>query len=123
MGKYGNENVEYEGMSFDSKRELKRWKELVLLQKAGKIRDLERQVKFELIPTQWATEKQYGARGKEIKPKVYAEEKAVSYYADFAYHTDTGEYVVEDAKGHRTQAYILKRKLMLYVHGIRIREV
>ena len=123
MGKYGNENVEYEGMSFASKRELKRWKELVLLQKAGKIRDLERQVKFELIPTQWATEKQYGHKGKEIKLKVYAEEKAVSYYADFAYHTDTGEYVVEDAKGHRTQAYILKRKLMLYVHGIRIREV
>lgn len=123
MGKYGNENVEYEGMIFDSKRELKRWKELVLLQKAGKIRDLERQVKFELIPTQWATEKQYGARGKEIKPRVYAEEKSVNYFADFAYYTDSGEYVVEDAKGYRNQAYIIKRKLMLYLHGIRIREV
>ena len=123
MGKYGNENVEYEGMIFDSKRELKRWKELVLLQKAGKIRDLERQVKFELIPTQWATEKQYGARGKEIKPRVYAEEKSVSYFADFAYYTNSGEYVVEDAKGCRNQVYIIKRKLMLYLHGIRIREV
>ena len=123
MGKYGNENVEYEGMSFDSKRELKRWKELLLLQEAGVIRDLKRQVKFEIVPTQYESYERKSKKGKLLKPGVYAAEKSVNYYADFTYYTQDGEYVVEDAKGYRTQAYIIKRKLMLYLHGIRIREV
>ena len=123
MGKYGNENVEYEGMRFDSKRELKRWTELLLLQEAGAIRDLKRQVKFELVPTQYESYERKSKKGKLLKPGVYAAEKSVNYYADFTYYTQDGEYVVEDAKGYRTQAYIIKRKLMLYLRGIRIREV
>lgn len=49
-------------------------------------------------------------------------ERGVYYIADFVYYRD-GEYIVEDTKGVRTKDYIIKRKLMLYVHGIKIKEV
>lgn len=123
MGKYGNKIVVFNGERFDSKREEKRWKELLLLQEAGMIRDLKRQVKFELVPTQYEYYERKGKKGKTLKPGVYAAEKSVNYYADFTYYTKDGEYVVEDAKGKRTQTYIIKRKLMLYIHHIKIREV
>lgn len=123
MSKYGNKTVVFNGERFDSKREEKRWKELLLLQEAGAIRDLKRQVKFELVPTQYESYERKGKKGKPLKPGVYAAEKSVNYYADFTYYTQDGEYVVEDAKGKRTQVYIIKRKLMLYIHHIKIREV
>ena len=110
--KYGNRKVIVDGIPFDSQREANRYFELSLLQRAGAIRNLERQVKFELIPTQ------------RIDGKVV--EKACTYIADFVYEQrsgDTWEKVVEDAKGYRTEKYLIKRKLMLYVHGIRIVEV
>lgn len=123
MSKYGNKTVVFNGERFDSKREEKRWKELLLLQEAGAIRDLKRQVKFELVPTQYESYERKGKKGKPLKPGVYAAEKSVNYYADFTYYTQDGEYVVEDAKGKRTQPYIIKRKLMLYIYHIKIREV
>ena len=49
-------------------------------------------------------------------------ERPVKYVADFMYE-ENGQQVIEDAKGVRTKEYILKRKLMLYRYGIRIREV
>lgn len=94
---------------FDSQREAHRWDELVLLQRAGKISDLERQVRYRLVPAQ------YDQAGKLI-------EKPCDYIADFVYRQD-GRVVVEDAKGRRTDAYVIKRKLMLRVFGIRIVEV
>lgn len=108
--KYGNKKKEYNGMLFDSIRELNRWKELELLQRAGEISGLQRQVAFELIPSQ------RDKNGKLL-------ERACDYIADFAYKDKDGEYVVEDAKGQKTAQYIIKRKLMLKEHGIRIREV
>ena len=118
MNKYGNRKVKRDGMVFDSKREADRWTELKLLEKAGQISDLRRQVKYELIPTQYS-DWEYTQRGKK---KVV--EREASYIADFVYHDNVlGTDVVEDAKGMRTEAYILKRKLMLYVHGIQIVEV
>ena len=92
----------------------------MLLQKAGEIKDLERQVKFELIPTQREPDT-IGKRGGIHKGKVI--ENGVSYVADFVY-TDcrSGKTVVEDSKGMRTKDYIIKRKLMLWIHGIRIFE-
>ena len=118
MNKYGNRKVKRDGMVFDSKREADRWTELKLLEKAGQISDLRRQVKYELIPTQYS-DWEYTQRGKK---KVV--EREASYIADFVYHDNVlGTEVVEDAKGMRTEAYILKRKLMLYVHGIQIVEV
>ena len=67
------------------------------------------------------------AKNKQIKNisamrKKELIERGVYYIADFVYYRD-GEYVVEDAKGVRTKEYIIKRKLMLYVHGIKIKEV
>lgn len=111
MNKYGARKISVGGLSFDSKHEFDRWCELSLLQRGKVIEGLARQVKFELIPAQ------KGEDGKVI-------ERAVTYIADFTY-TDrkTGKTVVEDAKGMKTKEYIIKRKLMLYIHGIRIMEV
>lgn len=118
MNKYNAKSLS----GFDSKKEARRWNELQLMQKAGLITELRRQVKFELIPSQ----KYEGA----------TVERAVYYVADFTYYQD-GEYVVEDVKPtdksgkvskyyKTTEAYrmfVIKRKLMLYQHGIKVREV
>lgn len=92
----------------------------MLLQKIGKIKDLERQVKFELVPVQREPDT-IGKRGGIHKGKVI--ENGVNYVADFVY-TDchSGNKIVEDSKGMRTKDYIIKRKLMLWIHGIRIVE-
>lgn len=117
--KYANRKIAADGQVFDSKREYRRWQELLLLQKAGKIADLHRQVPFELIPAQREPDR-IGKRG-GVK-KGYVIEKSVVYVADFTYFQD-GKRIVEDSKGMRTKDYIIKRKLMLWVHGIRVREV
>lgn len=126
MSKYKNRMiVTPSGEVFDSQREAKRYLNLKLLEKSGAIRDLKRQVPFELIPTQREENQEVYKRGKKKgQPKEgKILEKAVVYYADFTYRdTKTGEFVVEDAKGIRTKEYIIKRKLMLYVHNIRIKE-
>ena len=108
MRKYGNKKITVDGVTFDSKKEYFRWCELCLLEKAGQITDLKRQVKFELIPSQ------------RIAGKVV--ERPVHYVADFVYQ-ENGQTVVEDTKGVKTKDYILKRKMMLHIHGIKIREV
>lgn len=115
--KYGNRKVMHvidgKPCVFDSKKEAERYSELRLLQRAGKIRKLERQVPFDLLPTQ------RGADGKIL-------EYGVRYIADATYEerTENGWIrVVEDTKGRRTEGYILKRKLMLWLKGIRVREV
>ena len=90
------------------------------MQRAGLISDLREQVAYELIPAQ------YGECGKDLKGKTTRPllERSLKYIADFVY-TDkaTGQTVVEDTKGVRTKEYIIKRKLMLYLHGIRIKEI
>ena len=117
--KYGNKEVTVDNIRFDSKREAQRYCELKLLEQAGEISGLRMQVKFVLIPQQREPDIR-GQRGGIHKGKVI--EKECAYIADFVYQKD-GETVVEDTKGFRTKDYIIKRKLMLYVHGIRIREV
>ena len=109
--KYHNiKSITSDGIEHDSQAEAKRWIQLKLLERAGEIKDLQRQVKYLLIPTQ-------KDGGKVI-------ERECSYIADFVY-TDvkTGNTVVEDTKGVRTKDYIIKRKLMLYVHNIKVKEV
>ena len=108
MSKYQNKNVTVDGKTFDSMKEFKRWRELSLLEKAGRVTDLQTQVKFELIPSQ------------KIGNRVV--ERACHYIADFVYVLD-GKKVVEDTKGFKTPDYIIKRKLMLWVHGIKIQEL
>ena len=119
--KYHSKKVVLNGITFQSKKEAKRWQELSFKQDLGVIADLQRQVKFVLIPAQRESD-QTGPRGGKIKGKLL--EREASYYADFVYHDLlTNEIVVEDTKGMRTKDYILKRKLMLYIHKIRIREI
>lgn len=123
MRKYGNKKITVDGVTFDSKKEYLRWCELCLLEKAGHITDLRRQVKYELIPAQYEEYERYSEKtGKRLKNGLRCVEKECSYIADFVYKQD-GKTVVEDTKGVRTEAYIIKRKLMLYIHGIRILEV
>lgn len=108
--KYFNRKLKApDGQEFDSIKEFHRWGCLRLLERAGKIQQLKRQVKFVLIPAQ-KDEK----TGKVI-------ERECSYVADFTYY-ENNEYVVEDCKGYKTEVYRLKKKLMLWVHGIRIKE-
>ena len=113
-----------DGLVFDSHKEARRWEQLLLLQKAGKIVELRRQVKFELIPAQYEFYERYSKKGERLKDGKRLIERKTEYIADFVYtDAETGETIVEDAKGMRTKDYILKRKLLLAVHGIRIKEV
>lgn len=117
--KYQAQKCEFNGEKFDSRKELQRWLELRLLERNGEIKDLRRQVKFVLIPTQREQDK-IGVRGGVVKGKTIEQE--CSYFADYTYYQN-GEFVVEDCKGVKTEVYKIKKKLMLYVHGIKIKEV
>lgn len=113
-----------DGTVFDSLKEARRWDELTLLQRAGKITNLQRQVAYELIPAQYETYARYSKKGEKLKEGLRLVERKVEYIADFTYtDTETGEFIVEDTKGVKTKDYIIKRKLMLAVHSIRIKEV
>ena len=116
MAKYHNQKMIIDGIQFDSKREAQRYQQLKLMERAGVICDLKRQVKYELIPAQYID-------GKCV-------ERAVTYTSDFEYYLtkkqvygDIGQHIIEDVKGMRTKEYIIKRKLMLYKYGIRITEI
>lgn len=99
--KYGNRKTELDGITFDSKKEAQRYAELCMLQKAGMISDLERQVRFEIVP----------------KVKGNGESSRVRFYvADFTY-TQEGQKVIEDVKSPATRAdkvYSLKKALMVW---------
>jgi len=100
--KFGN--VKTNG--YASKKESRRARQLMILESKGLISNLEEQHEFELIP------KQDG-------------ERAVKYIADFVYvdrTTKPPKIVVEDVKGRRTKDYVIKRKLMLFMHGVRVKE-
>lgn len=119
MRKYNNTKVFLDGKTFDSVREAKRFQELRLLEEAGAIYDLQTQVKFVLIPAQREPDTQ-GPRGGTRRGRLI--EKECAYIADFCYRDEYG-FHVEDSKGFRTKDYVIKRKLMLFAHGIKIEEV
>lgn len=126
--KLRNQKVTRGDKTFDSKREADRYEELVLMEKQGLIQNLEWQKEYLLIPAQYKTVEQYGKHGMRLKDKRILLERKVTYIADFVYEKD-GETIVEDSKGYRNPSsapyakFVLKRKLMLWVHGIRITEV
>lgn len=106
--KYHARKTVVDGITFDSKREAKRYGELKLLERAGAIRDLKRQVRYELIPA-------FDCDGKHYRP--------TTYIADFVYtDVNTGKEVVEDCKGYRTDVYRLKAKLLARRFGVAILE-
>lgn len=124
MSKYRNQRTTVNGITFDSRREAKRYCELAVLERAGVIQNLQMQKTFTLVPEQREepTERyKKGIHKGEWKPGKLIE-KQIAYIADFVYKQN-GEMIVEDAKGLRTKEYIIKRKLMLYIHNIRIKEV
>lgn len=125
MSKYHNQKVKTaDGIKHDSRKEARRWCELKLLEKYGSIKELQRQVEFELIPAQYETYERWGKNGNRLKDGVKLLERRCCYIADFVYiDAETGQKVVEDTKGVKTKDYKIKRKLMLYVHHIRIKEV
>jgi hypothetical protein len=134
MNKYRSKKITVNGITYDSKKEMRRHLVLLDMERKGEISDLQRQVKFVLIPAQREPDTT-GSRGGVKKGKLI--ERECCYVADFVYSVvqkDTsqsasltaplkGSLVVEDTKGVRTKDYVIKRKLMLWVHGIRIKEV
>lgn len=112
MSKYHAKKTEVDGIVFDSKRESERYLELKLMERAGAIRSLVLQPRFEL------QEGYTNAEGKKIRP--------ITYIADFMYYDcDTGLTVVEDVKSlaTKTQVYKVKKKLFEYKYRMVIREV
>lgn len=125
VSKYRAKKTVVDGIEFDSKKEATRYSELKLLERAGEIKNLQLQVPFVLIPAQYQEEKAITKRGKEkINTKLV--ERKITYIADFVY-TKNEEMIVEDVKGYKNstayEVYKIKRKLMLYIHGIRVQEV
>ena len=119
--KYHNRKITRDGETFDSIKEYNRYCELKLLERAGEITELRRQVKFKLLPTMREPVCEMSSQGVFKKGKVI--ERGVDYVADFVYKNKIGFDVVEDVKGVRTKEYVIKRKLMLYIHHIRIKEI
>lgn len=106
--KYHNQKCIYKGMKFDSKKEMNYYIKLELLQRAGEITELKRQVEFVLLETF------------KLEDKTYRKTK---YIADFTYKDKEGKYHVVDTKGIKTDVYLLKKKLMAWKYGIEIEEV
>lgn len=126
QSKYYNKKVVVDGIEFDSKKEGQRYRELSLMQRAGKISGLRLQVPFELVPNQYETVTvQLKTKTKQVKKLV---ERKIEYIADFVYtDLETNETVVEDVKGYKQggayAVFQIKRKLMLSVYGIKVREI
>ncbi len=107
--KYGNHKVVVDGEKVaDSQHEYRRLNELKVLERVGEIKDLQTQVRYKLIPAQVIC-------GMKVR--------GVDYVADFVYWTKNDKFICEDAKGHRTDAYIIKRKMMKLIHNIDVVEV
>ena len=111
--KYGNRKVQIDGRVFDSKREASRYCELKMLEKCHKIKDLQMQVPFELVPPIYEKTGEFFKKGvKAGQPKLKLVERGVKYVADFVYFDVSAErWIAEDSKGMRTKEYIVKRKL------------
>lgn len=125
--KYNNTKVVIDGQTFASRKEANRYYQLKLLEKSGAIKDLATQVKFVLIPAQREPDIE-GKRGGIIRGKII--ERELNYIADFCYtDVETGRMIVEDIKGYKAtntgayRVFSIKRKLMLYLLGIRVEEV
>lgn len=132
--KLNNKSITIDGIEFDSKKEGNRYCELKLLLRAGEISNLELQKRYELIPAQYETVEtgeyyKVGPKKGQPKTKQVCLEQSVVYIADFVYQDKNGQTIVEDVKGFRDTSsatyakFVLKRKMMLWIHGIKIKEI
>lgn len=106
--KLGAERCQFGDEKFDSRAEMRRYGQLLMLLKAKEITGLSRQISFGLAPSAIVA-------GKKKRP--------LTYRADFVYIDNKGNMIIEDVKGHITAVYVIKRHLMKTVHGIDILEV
>lgn len=124
--KFNAKKIKYDGHIFDSTKEYKRYIELQNMLNNKEISNLELQKKYILIPKQVLEYEEVLKSGK-VKTKTMTLEREVSYVADFYYKDKDGKEIVEDVKGCKFGAaynvFVLKRKLMLYIHNIQIKEV
>lgn len=122
--KFRNKKVENEYGKFDSKKEFERYLVLLNKERTGEIYGLKRQVEFELIPPQYKTVHiQLKTKVKQVQKLI---ERGELYRADFTYTRKDGIFIVEDVKASKIfqdKVYRVKKKLLLYVHGIEIKEV
>ena len=101
--KFGAVKTTVDGIEFDSKAEAKRYSELRLLERAGQIKNLERQPRYDL----------------EVNGV-----KIGFYKADFRYWDQaSSQQIVEDVKGMRTPVFAIKAKLMKALHRVEIVEI
>ncbi|MGY3775797.1 DUF1064 domain-containing protein [Helcococcus sueciensis] len=98
--KYKNKKSTYDGITFDSKKEMNRYRELKLLEKGKAIKNLELQPEFLLIPT--------------LRYENQKTDRKTIYKADFKYENKKGQIIVEDVKGFKTDVYQIKRKLLIH---------
>lgn len=125
--KYYSKKVKIGDITFDSKKEAERFQQLSLLQRVGKISNLQRQVPFVLVPAQYEEVKAYTPKQHKEKIEKKLVERKVKYVADFVYTNENGEVIVEDVKGYKRSTayseYAIKRKLMLFIHGLKVVEI
>lgn len=119
--KYHNKKVTFDGIEFDSKKEMYRYIRLKSMQEEGLISELRLQVPYELIPAIY--EEEIVKLKTKTKVVKRCAQKAVKYVADFVYKDHYGYEVVEDSKGLHTKEYLLKKKMMRAFLGITIKEV
>lgn len=121
--KYGNKKVEYNGLRFDSKKEMKRYIVLKDAEQKGVISDLQTQVKYELVP---AVKEEYIEHLKtKDKIKTRTLQLPISYTCDFQY-VKNGEIIIEDVKASPKmlpKEFVLKEKLMFALKGLTIKRV
>lgn len=113
--KFNAEKVTFRGMTFDSRKELKRFLYLQFQEKKGVISQLRRQVKFQIIPPLYVTRTMVHAKITEIKCSLV--DRAAYYTCDFLYR-ENGKIIIEDVKSAETASlkdYILRRKLMIRI--------
>jgi hypothetical protein len=121
--KYGNSKVSYDGITFDSKREMQRYVVLRDAESKGLISDLEVHKRYELIPAV----KQSTVEHLKTKDKIVERtlQLPITYTCDF-YYRKNGEGVCEDVKISKSllpKEYLLKEKMMFYFHNIKIRRI
>lgn len=124
--KYFSKKVTLDGIKFDSKKEAERYLVLKARERRGEITDLQLQVPFVVLPAQYEEAETYTPKTKKKKVIKKLIERKVEYIADFVY-TDNGRIIVEDVKGYKNSAayalFTIKRKMMLYFHGIHVVEI
>lgn len=123
--KFHAKKVKIGEITFDSKKEADHYLKLKKLEESGKIRNLQLQVKYELIPP-YIIEYEEVLKSGKIKVKTKTIERGIDYIADFVYEDEDGTHIV-DVKGCRFgaafQVYKIKKKLMLYRYNILIEEI